>query len=451
MSAAVSYPAADGHATGAAEPLITLTRVSKDYDTGGGVVQAMRDVDLTIAHGEFVAIVGTSGSGKSTMMNILGCLDRPTRGTYTLAGIDVGTRASDSRAIVRNRVIGFIFQGFNLLPRTTALENCELPLQYRGVGARQRRVRARAALEAVGLGDRMDHKPNQLSGGQQQRVAIARALVTDPPLLLADEPTGNLDSRTSLEVLALLQKLNRERGITIVLVTHERDIAACASRVVTMRDGSIVSDVAQDTPLDAAAELEVPAADAGGGPARTEVDAGDVAAARARERIPLLVYGAMFIGWRLGLVAARLLLLLAGIADPTGRVGLFVAAHAFGLACESWRGAASARRRLGVAPTAEQRARIALWYTMGTSVLSTVAIVVLTFARKADLEAQFAKWSLLATLAERVSSRGAAVMLAAGIIFHGALVLMRYLLLTLFGSAGVKVRRHSLPSSRSRR
>ncbi|HEY6460901.1 MAG TPA: ABC transporter ATP-binding protein, partial [Polyangiaceae bacterium] len=172
MAAAVSLPA------GAREPLIELSHVSKDYDTGGGIVHAMRDVNLSIAHGEFVAIVGTSGSGKSTMMNILGCLDRPTRGTYTLAGIDVGSRAGDSRAIVRNRVIGFIFQGFNLLPRTTALENCELPLQYRGVGGRARKKRAEGALSAVGLGDRMDHKPNQLSGGQQQRVAIARAIVS---------------------------------------------------------------------------------------------------------------------------------------------------------------------------------------------------------------------------------------------------------------------------------
>src|ERR1700729_1100700 len=243
MSAAVSLPADER------ETLIELSHVSKDYETGGGVVHAMRDVDLRIARGEFVAIVGSSGSGKSTMMNILGCLDRPTHGTYVLAGIDVGARAGDSRAIVRNRVIGFIFQGFNLPPRTTALENCELPLQYRGVGTRARRKRAEEVLAQVGLGDRMDHKPNQLSGGQQQRVAIARALVTDPPLLLADEPTGNLDTRTSLEVLALLQALNRDRGITIVLVTHERDIAACASRVVTVRDGLIVSDVRQDSPM----------------------------------------------------------------------------------------------------------------------------------------------------------------------------------------------------------
>src|SRR5580658_7187635 len=234
------------------ELLIELSGVSKEYDTGGTLVRAMREVDLAIGHGEFVAIVGTSGSGKSTMMNILGCLDRPTRGTYTLAGLDVGSRKGDSRAIVRNRVIGFIFQGFNLLSRTTALENVELPLQYRGVGARARRKRAEAALAAVGLADRMDHKPNALSGGQQQRVAIARALVTDPPLLLADEPTGNLDTRTSLEVLALLQRLNRERGISIILVTHERDIAACASRVVTMKDGRIVTDVVQ-APMDAGA------------------------------------------------------------------------------------------------------------------------------------------------------------------------------------------------------
>jgi putative ABC transport system ATP-binding protein len=425
MSAAVSLPAA--------EPLIALSRVSKDYDTGGGVVHAMRDVDLTIAHGEFVAIVGTSGSGKSTMMNILGCLDRPTRGTYTLAGIDVGTRASDSRAIVRNRVIGFIFQGFNLLPRTTALENCELPLQYRGVGARQRRARARAALEAVGLGDRMDHKPNQLSGGQQQRVAIARALVTDPPLLLADEPTGNLDTRTSLEVLALLQKLNRERGITIVLVTHERDIAACASRVVTMRDGCIVSDVAQDTPLDAAAELEaVPPADGGGGPARTELDAAD--AARARERIPWPVYGAMLVGSWMGSAAGRLLFLLAGIPFQQQSGALFVIAQALGLLAEGWRGASSARRRLGYPPTSEQRIEIALWYTMGTAVPTAALILVFTLARWAKAEAQLTYWSGLATLAERVSWRGLGVMLVAGVVFHAALVLLRYLLLTLFGS-----------------
>src|SRR6516162_1990758 len=204
MAAAVSLSSKSRAEPG---PIVELSNVSKDYETGGGLVHAMRDVSLRIDHGEFVAIVGTSGSGKSTMMNILGCLDRPTRGTYTLCGIDVGSRGGDSRAIVRNRVIGFIFQGFNLLPRTTALENCELPLQYRGVGVRERRRRARAALEAVGLAARMDHTPNQLSGGQQQRVAIARALVTDPPLLLADEPTGNLDTRTSLEVLALLQRL----------------------------------------------------------------------------------------------------------------------------------------------------------------------------------------------------------------------------------------------------
>src|SRR5579872_1914519 len=267
-----------------AEPLVVLSRVSKDYDTGGTIVRAMRDVSLTIGQGEFVAIVGTSGSGKSTMMNILGCLDRPTRGVYRLAGLEVGDRKGDSRAIVRNRIIGFIFQGFNLLARTTALENVELPLQYRGVSQRERRRRAKAALEAVGLGERIHHSPSQLSGGQQQRVAIARALVTDPPLLLADEPTGNLDTRTSLEVLALLQKLNRDRGITIILVTHERDIAACASRVVTMRDGRIVSDVVQDEPVDAAGELaNVPPPDVGGPLSHRELDDGEIKARRAKQ------------------------------------------------------------------------------------------------------------------------------------------------------------------------
>jgi hypothetical protein len=202
-----------------------------------------------------------------------------------------------------------------------------------------------------------------------------------------------------------------------------------------MRDGCIVSDVVQDAPLDAAAELEaLPLVDAGAGPARTEVDAADAAAARARERIPWLVYVAMFLGWGLGLLAVRLLLLIAGISDVTGRVGLFVAAQGVGLLCQSWRGASSARRRLGYPPSSEQRVRIALWYTMGTGVAATVAIVVLTFAGTPGLQALFAKLSLLAALTHRVAPRGAAVMLAAGLIFHAALVLLRYLLLTLFGS-----------------
>jgi len=238
----------------APSPLIELRTVTKEYRSEASVVRALRSVELTICRGEFAAIVGQSGSGKSTMMNIIGCLDRPTTGNYVLDAIDVTHRSNDARAVVRNRLIGFIFQGFNLLPRTTALENVELPLIYRGVGGRERRDRARAALDAVGLSNRTHHTPNQLSGGQQQRVAIARALVTEPPLLLADEPTGNLDTRTSYEVLDLLQRLNRT-GITIVLVTHEPDIAACASRVVTMRDGRVESDITNREPHDAAAAL----------------------------------------------------------------------------------------------------------------------------------------------------------------------------------------------------
>src|SRR5882672_331012 len=226
-------------------PLIELDHVEKDYATGPVVVRALIAIDMVVARGEFVAIVGTSGSGKSTMMNIIGCLDRPTRGNYLVDGVEVGGRWGDGRAIVRNRMIGFVFQGYNLLARNTALENVELPLVYRGVKKRERRERARQALAQVGLEGRTHHKPNQLSGGQQQRVAIARALVTSPPLLLADEPTGNLDTRTSYEVLALLQKLNQTSGITIILVTHEADIAECASRVVTMRDGRIKTDVAR--------------------------------------------------------------------------------------------------------------------------------------------------------------------------------------------------------------
>ncbi|MCS6899569.1 MAG: ABC transporter ATP-binding protein [Myxococcales bacterium] len=234
-----------------AHPLVDLDHVEKEYVSGPNVVRALRDVTLKIDAGEMLAIVGTSGSGKSTLMNIIGCLDRPTRGTYRLDGIDVGRRSNDARAIVRNRLIGFIFQGFNLLARTTALENVELPLIYRGVSSRERRQRALRALEQVGLGGRVNHTPNQLSGGQQQRVAIARALVTDPPLLLADEPTGNLDTRTSYEVLSLLQKLNREQHITVIIVTHERDIADCARRVITVRDGLVKSDLVNEVPQDA--------------------------------------------------------------------------------------------------------------------------------------------------------------------------------------------------------
>jgi putative ABC transport system ATP-binding protein len=233
------------------DDIMFLDGITKDYVTEAVTVHALRRVDLTIQRGEFVAMVGQSGSGKSTMMNIIGCLDRPTSGRYLLDGIDVTHRSNDARAVVRNRLIGFVFQGFNLLPRTTALENVELPLVYRGVSSGDRAKRALKALESVGLADRLHHTPNQLSGGQQQRVAIARALVTEPPLLLADEPTGNLDTRTSYEVLGLLQALNRKNKITIVLVTHEPDIAACASRVINMRDGRVRDDTYNKTPVDA--------------------------------------------------------------------------------------------------------------------------------------------------------------------------------------------------------
>jgi putative ABC transport system ATP-binding protein len=223
-------------------PLIQLDGIGKDYVTGPEVVHALIDVHLGIPRGQFVAIVGASGSGKSTLMNILGCLDRPSHGAYRLGGVDVGARSVDERALVRNRLIGFIFQGFNLLPRTTALENVELPLVYRGLPRRRRRRMALEALEQVGLIGRIGHRPNELSGGQQQRVAIARALVTRPPVLLADEPTGNLDSKTTLEVMELLERLVEIEKITLVLVTHEDDIAARAHRVITVRDGRIEAD-----------------------------------------------------------------------------------------------------------------------------------------------------------------------------------------------------------------
>jgi putative ABC transport system ATP-binding protein len=245
------------------EPVIRTEGIKKDYELGAEIVHAVRGVDLVIHRGEFVAVMGPSGSGKSTFMNLLGCLDTPTSGRYALDGEDVAGLSRDALARIRNAKIGFVFQQFNLLPRTSALENVELPLLYSGQPARTRHARAHERLTAVGLADRQHHHPSQLSGGQQQRVAIARALVNDPAVVLADEPTGNLDTRTSVEILSLLQRLNRE-GLTIILVTHEPDIASFTHRVLTFRDGRLLRDEAVATPVDAAAALagmpeEVPA------------------------------------------------------------------------------------------------------------------------------------------------------------------------------------------------
>ena len=229
---------------GTASPLLTLEDVTKVYHMGDVDVHALRGVSLAVEEGEFVAIMGASGSGKSTLMNIIGCLDRPTTGRYLLAGEEVSTLDRNALAEKRNRTLGFVFQNFNLLARTSAIENVELPLLYAGLHTRERHERARLALDRVGLGDRVQHHPNQMSGGQQQRVAIARALVADPRAILADEPTGNLDSVTSVEVMAIFQEL-RDSGITVVLVTHEPDIARYAARVVMMRDGRIQRDFRQ--------------------------------------------------------------------------------------------------------------------------------------------------------------------------------------------------------------
>ena len=227
-------------------PVISTRDLTKVYDVGDEVsVVALRGVSLDIDPGEFVALTGPSGSGKSTFMHLLGCLDNPTSGQYFLHGKDVSRLTSRELARVRNTEIGFVFQGFNLLSRTSALENVELPLLYAGsMTTAERRARAAEALKAVGLGDRLGHHPNQLSGGQQQRVAIARSLVNNPTLLLADEPTGNLDTKTSIEVMGIFQKLNIERGITIVLVTHEADIAQYGTRIITFRDGVVLNDTA---------------------------------------------------------------------------------------------------------------------------------------------------------------------------------------------------------------
>jgi putative ABC transport system ATP-binding protein len=239
-----------------ASPVIQLDHIHKTYTMGDVDVHALRGVSLTIREGEFVAIMGASGSGKSTTMNIIGCLDRPTRGTYILDGQDVSKMSKDERADVRCQKIGFVFQGFNLLPRTSALENVELPMLYAAVDGAERHRRAMEALSSVGLAGREENHPNQLSGGQQQRVAVARALVNNPALILADEPTGNLDSRTSIEVMEVFQRLNREKGITLVLVTHEPDIAQYAQRVVVFKDGKIKRDYLIDEPRDAAEELK---------------------------------------------------------------------------------------------------------------------------------------------------------------------------------------------------
>jgi putative ABC transport system ATP-binding protein len=231
-----------GPAAAAAQSLIRFRGVTKIYGEGDALVAALKGVDFSVASGEFVAVMGPSGSGKSTAMNILGCLDTPTDGTYEFMGASVGALSRDQRALLRRNFIGFVFQGFNLLPRTSAVENVELPLVYRGIPAQERRKLALAALAKVGLAERANHQPNELSGGQQQRVAIARAIVTRPKVMLADEPTGNLDTATSVDVMNLLTELNRNDGITVVMVTHEPDMAAYAGRTIHFLDGLIAAN-----------------------------------------------------------------------------------------------------------------------------------------------------------------------------------------------------------------
>ena len=223
--------------------LIELKNITKSYPLGDGELQILKGIDLQIEKGEFVAIMGPSGSGKSTLMNILGCLDKPTSGSYSLDGVRVDGLSSDELASIRNKKIGFVFQGFNLLSRTTALENVELPMVYANIDSGERRKRAEKALDSVGLKERMHHQPNQLSGGQQQRVAIARAVVNDAPIIFADEPTGNLDTKMSVDIMNLFSKLNEDLGRTIILVTHEEDIARYAKRIIKIVDGEIHSDI----------------------------------------------------------------------------------------------------------------------------------------------------------------------------------------------------------------
>ncbi len=222
--------------------IIRLENISKIYKNGTINVEALKDINLTINKGEFVAIMGVSGSGKSTLMNILGCLDRPTGGSYYIEGVDVSEKTDDQLSLVRNKNVGFIFQSFNLIPRTTALKNVELPMVYAKIPKEERQRRAIEVLNGVGLGDRYHHMPNELSGGQKQRVAIARALTNRPPIILADEPTGNLDSKSSIEIMEIFRKLNKEDKNTVIIVTHEHDIAACTDRIITFFDGEITSD-----------------------------------------------------------------------------------------------------------------------------------------------------------------------------------------------------------------
>jgi putative ABC transport system ATP-binding protein len=257
--------------------VIELDKVEKVYDTGAVKVPALRGISLTVGPGEFVAIMGASGSGKSTLMNIIGCLDRPTKGTYRFDGQDVSRLSRKQLAHIRNRKLGFVFQGFNLLKRHTAVENVAMPLLYAGVSARQRRQRALGMLQLVGLADRAEHMPNQLSGGQQQRAAIARALVNRPQIILADEPTGNLDSQTGAEILRELQRLNREQGQTILMVTHDSSIAAYAARIVTMRDGLIASDVPSEQLHAGAEALNGPVSNGAHRPAVTPVHSSKIA------------------------------------------------------------------------------------------------------------------------------------------------------------------------------
>ncbi|MCL1982287.1 MAG: ABC transporter ATP-binding protein [Clostridiales bacterium] len=226
--------------------MIKLQNLDKTYRNGNISVAALKKVNITINYGEFVAIMGASGSGKSTLMNILGCLDRPTGGDYFLEGIDIKEKTDDQLSFIRNQKIGFVFQSFNLIPRTSAFKNVELPMIYGKIPARDRKDRAVALLESVGLGDRYEHMPNELSGGQKQRVAIARALANEPTIILADEPTGNLDSVSSIEILEIFTKLNRDNGNTVIIVTHEPDIAKCTDRTITFKDGIVVEDARRE-------------------------------------------------------------------------------------------------------------------------------------------------------------------------------------------------------------
>jgi ABC-type polar amino acid transport system ATPase subunit len=413
--------------------MIAVEKLVKSYNAN----RVLHGVDHSQRPGEAVVLIGPSGCGKSTFLRCLNQLEIPDSGRITIGGVTIeGGAAPRTRAALEQQrrlrlQAGMVFQSFNLFPHLTVLRNItEAPMVVKGVSQTEAEEFARELLAKVGLADKSSSYPSELSGGQQQRVAIARALVTDPPLLLADEPTGNLDTRTSLEVLALLQRLNRERGITIVLVTHERDIAACASRVITMSDGRIVTDVVQPEPMDAAAELAKLTSGDEGGEAEASANPGEehAAAATLGGPIPFSVYPVMALVLLAGTIAG-LQYLVHGLNLLAGGHSLLWLSALAGECAAGWVGSRWLRRRLGRPTTSDQRVRVALWLTAGLSAAAVALVVGASYSSSILAREWFQR--LLDEVAG-VAQRGAPIVVVVSLASVGLLVLLRYLLLTLF-------------------